>query len=151
MAVAGRGRLCPVCLRAARDGACAEHGPWQPHQLATGDDRRAAGRVSWQPFEPLLHACPRCLGEVAEGRRGYECVESTHGRDPHGPYEVDELLGAAGQRDGAACRARVARRERMRQRPRTQLPALPAIDPARMWRLIGAATVLAATVAFLSR
>ena len=91
------------------------------------------------------------LGEVAEGRRGYECVESGHGRDPHGPYLVDELLGAAGQRDGATCRARIARREQMRQRPRTQLPALPAIDPARLWRLVAAATVLAATVAFLSR
>ncbi|HEX3329936.1 MAG TPA: hypothetical protein VHS27_08435, partial [Gaiellales bacterium] len=102
-------------------------------------------------FEPLLHACPRCLGEVAEGRRGYECVESGHDRDPHGPYEVDELLGAAGQRDGAACRARFARRERVRQRSGPQLPTLPAIDPARLWRLIAAATVLAATVAFLSR
>jgi hypothetical protein len=151
MAVAGRGRLCPVCLRTARDGACAEHGPWQPHQLATGDDRRAACRTSWQPFEPRLHACPRCLGEVADGRRGYECVESAHGRDPHGPYEVDELLGAAGQRDGAASRARMARREQVRQRSGLQLPALPAIDPARLWRLIAAATVLAATVAFLSR
>jgi hypothetical protein len=151
MAVAGRGRLCPVCLRPAREGTCADHGPWAPHQLATSDDRRAACRAGWQPFEPLLHACPRCLGEVAEGRRGYECVESAHGRDPHGPYQVDELLGAAGQRDGAAWRARLARRQRMRRRSGPQLPALPAIDPARLWRLIAAATVLAATVAFLSR
>jgi hypothetical protein len=151
MALAGRGRLCPVCLRPARDGACVQHGPWQAHQLATIDDRRAASRAAWLPFEPLLHACPRCLGEVAEGRRGYECVESVHARDPHGPFEVDELLGAAGQRDGAACRERFARRERVRQRSGPLLPALPAIDAARLWRLIAAATVLAATVAFLSR
>jgi hypothetical protein len=151
MAGAGRGRLCPVCLRPARDGGCVEHGPWAPHQLATIDDRRAAGRGSWLPFEPLMHACPRCLGEVAEGRHGWECVESAHGREPHGPYRVDELLGIAGQRDGAACRERFARRARVRQRSGPQLPALPAIDAARLWRLIAAATVLAATVAFLSR
>jgi hypothetical protein len=151
MAGAGRGRLCPVCLRPARDGGCVEHGPWAPHQLATIDDRRAAGRGSWLPFEPLMHACPRCLGEVAEGRHGWECVESAHGRDPHGPYRVDELLGIAGQRNGAACRERFARRARVRQRSGPQLPALPAIDAARLWRLIAAATVLAATVAFLSR
>ena len=151
MAGAGRGRLCPVCLRPARDGGCVEHGPWAPHQLATIDDRRAAGRGSWLPFEPLMHACPRCLGEVAEGRHGWECVESAHGRDPHGPYRVDELLGIAGQRDGAACRERFARRARVRQRSGPQLPALPAIDAARLWRLIAAATVPAATVAFLSR
>jgi hypothetical protein len=151
MAGAGRGRLCPVCLRPARDGGCVEHGPWAPHQLATIDDRRSAGRGSWLPFEPLMHACPRCLGEVAEGRHGWECVESAHGRDPHGPYRVDELLGIAGQRNGAACRERFARRARVRQRSGPQLPALPAIDAARLWRLIAAATVLAATVAFLSR
>jgi hypothetical protein len=151
MAGAGRGRLCPVCLRPARDGGCVEHGPWAPHQLATIDDRRAAGRGSWLPFEPLMHACPRCLGEVAEGRHGWECVESAHGRDPHGPYRVDELLGIAGQRNGAACRERFARPARVRQRSGPQLPALPAIDAARLWRLIAAATVLAATVAFLSR
>ncbi|HEX5558059.1 MAG TPA: hypothetical protein VFX13_10625 [Gaiellales bacterium] len=140
-----------MCLRPARDSGCVEHGPWAPHQLATIDDRRAAGRGSWLPFEPLMHACPRCLGEVAEGRHGWECVESAHGRDPHGPYQVDELLGIAGQRDGAACRERFARRARVRQRSGPQLPALPAIDAARLWRLIAAATVLAATVAFLSR
>jgi hypothetical protein len=151
MAAAGRGRLCPVCLLPARGGACSQHGPWQPHQLATTGDRRAAGRATWLPFTPLLHACPRCLGAVAESRRGYECVETAHGRDPHGPYQVDELLGAAGQRDGAACRDRLARRERARQRSGPQLPALPAVDPARLSRLIAAATVLAATVAFLSR
>ena len=93
MPVARRGRLCPVCLRPVKDGGCAEHGPWGPHQLATADDRRAAARASWQPFEPLLHACPRCLGEVAEGRRGFECVSHASARDAHGPFLVDELLG----------------------------------------------------------
>jgi hypothetical protein len=154
MPVTGRGRLCPVCLKPARDGACGEHGPWQPHQLATTDDRRAASRQSWQPFEPLLHACPRCLGDVAEARAGFECVDHPEGRDPHGPFQVDELLGATSQREAAAGRTRLARRELAKHRPRPARPARPALqlpDPARLWRLIGAATVLAATVAFLSR
>ena len=151
MAVAGRGRLCPVCLRPVHDGGCAEHGPWAPHQLATADDRRAAARASWQPFEPVLHACPRCLGEVAEGRRGFECVRHASARDAHGPYMVDELLGATAQRDAAASRARVARRARLQSRPRPQRPRLPLPDAARMWRLVAAATVLAATFAFLAR
>jgi hypothetical protein len=151
MAVTSRGRLCPVCLKPAREGACSEHGPWQPHQLATSDDRRAAARRSWQPFEPLLHACPRCLGEVAESRQGFECLAHPEGRDPHGPFQVDELLGATSQREAAAGRTRLARRELARHRPRTPRPALQLPDPARMWRLIAAATVLAATVAFLSR
>ena len=128
--VAGRGRLCPVCLKPAKDGACGEHGPWQPHQLATTDDRRAAARRSWQGFEPLLHACPRCLGEVAEARNGFECVDHA-GHHPHGPFEVDELLA--------------------KRRPRPARPALHLPNPARLWRLVTAATVLAATVAFLSR
>jgi hypothetical protein len=151
MPVAGRGRLCPVCLRPVSGGACREHGPWQPHQLATADDRRTATRATWQPFEPILHACPRCLGGVAEGRRGFECVEHADGRDAHGPFEVDELLGATAQREAAGCRARLARRARVRTRPRPQRPALPLPDAARMWRLIAAATVLAATFAFLAR
>jgi hypothetical protein len=151
MAVAGRGRLCPVCLRPVQDGGCAEHGPWGPHQLATADDRRAAARASWQPFEPVLHACPRCLGEVAEGRRGFECVRHASDRDAHGPYMVDELLGATAQRDAAASRARVARRAQLQSRPRPQRPRLPLPDAARMWRLVAAATVLAATFAFLAR
>jgi hypothetical protein len=151
MAGGTRGGLCPVCMRSARDGACAEHGPWQPHQLATGDDRRAAARMSWQPFEPLLHACPRCLGEVAESRRGLECVESGHGRAPHGPFQVDELLGASAQREAAVSRARLAHRARREARPRRQTPVIVLPDAARLWRLAAAATVLAATVAFLSR
>jgi hypothetical protein len=152
MAVAGRGRLCPVCLTPVKDGGCAEHGPWQPHQLASGDDRRAAARATWHPFEPLLHACPRCLGEVAEGRRGFECVGHPDGRDAHGPFEVDELLGATAQREAAAGRARLARRQRLRRdRPRPRRPAIPLPETARLWRLAAAGTVLAATVAFLSR
>jgi len=151
--MAGGGRLCPVCLRPVRAGSCAEHGPWQPHQLATSDDRRTASRQSWQPFEPLLHACPRCLGEVAEARNGFECVAHAEGRDPHGPFQVDELLGATSQREAAAGRTRVMRRELARRRPRAPrpMPSLQLPDPARVGRLIAARTVLAATVAFLSR
>jgi hypothetical protein len=151
MPVAGRGRLCPVCLKPARGGACAEHGPWQPHQLATSDDRRTATRRSWHPFEPLLHACPRCLGDVTEGRQGFECVTHAEGRDPHGPFAVDELLGATSQREAAAGRTRIARRQHARRPSRPARPALHLPDATRMWRLIAAATVLAATVAFLSR
>jgi hypothetical protein len=151
MHAAGRGGLCPVCMRKAVDGACAEHGPWQPHQLATSADRRAAARASWQPYEPILHACPRCLGDVAESRRGFECVETAHGRDPHGPYQVDELLGATAQRQAATSRARLAHRARREARPRRQAPVIVLPDAARLWRLAAAATVLAATVAFLSR
>jgi hypothetical protein len=151
MAVAGRGRLCPVCLRRVEVGGCAEHGPWGPHQLATAGDRRAAARASWQPFEPVLHACPRCLGEVAEGRHGFECVGHASAREAHGPYMVDELLGATAQRDAAASRARLARRAQLQSRPRPQRPRLPLPDAARIWRLVAAATVLAATFAFLAR
>ena len=150
MALAGRSRLCPVCMRQVGAGGCSEHGPWQPHQLATTGDRRAASRQSWQPFEPLLHACPRCLGEVAEARNGFECVDHA-GRHPHGPFQVDELLGATSQRAAATGRTRLARRELAKRRPRPARPALQLPDPARLWRLITAATVLAATVAFLSR
>jgi hypothetical protein len=151
MPVAGRGRLCPVCLRPTDGGACAEHGPWQPHQLATGDDRRWAERRSWQPFDPLLHACPRCVGEVAQGRRGFECVAKAHARDPHGPFEVDELLGASAQREAACRRERLGQRRRQRHSARPAVPDLPLPNAARMWRLATAATVLAATVAFLAR
>jgi hypothetical protein len=147
----GRGRLCPVCLRPAAQAVCADHGPWQPHQLATGDDRRAASRRTWQPFEPLLHACPRCLGEVAETRRGFECVAHAHGRTTHGPFRVDELLGATAQREAAAARVRLARRTRVRHRPRPAPVSMPMPDARRLARLAAAGTVLAATVAFLSR
>jgi len=151
MAVGARGTLCPVCMRPVRDGACPEHGPWQAHQLASADDRRAAARASWQPFEPALHACPRCLGDVTEGRRGFDCVAHMSARDTHGPYMVDELLGVTAQREAAASRARLARRARVRTRPRPQRPMIPLPDAARLWRLVAAATVLTATVAFLAR
>jgi hypothetical protein len=151
MAAAVRGGLCPLCMRRVADGACAEHGPWQDHQLATTADRRAAARASWQPFEPVLHACPRCLGEVAESRRGFECVETAHGRTPHGPFQVDELLGASAQREAAMSRARLAHRAQREARPRRQQPVIVLPDAARLYRLAAAATVLAATVAFLSR
>jgi hypothetical protein len=138
-------------MRTAGDGACADHGPWQPHQLATAGDKRAAARATWQPFEPVLHACPRCLGDVAESRRGFECVETAHGRDPHGPFRVDELLGATAQREAAMSRARLAHRARREARPRRPAPVIALPEAARLWRLGAAATVLAATVAFLSR
>ncbi len=88
---------------------------------------------------------------MAEGRRGFECVDHASARDPHGPFQVDELLGVSAQRDAAASRARLARRAQAQSRPRPQLPALPLPDAARLWRLIAAATVLAATFAFLAR
>jgi len=146
-----RGGLCPVCMRTATDGACAEHGPWQPHQLATSTDKRAAARASWQPFEPVLQACPRCLSDVAESRRGFECVETAHGRDPHGPFQVDELLGVSAQRAAATSRARLAHRARRQARPQRQTPLIVLPNAARLSRLAVAATVFAATVAFLSR
>ena len=39
------GHLCPVCIRPAGSGTCPEHGPWEPHQLLTRDDRV----ISWLP------------------------------------------------------------------------------------------------------
>ena len=153
MPAAGRSRLCPVCVRPTVEGTCAEHGPWQSHQLATSADRAAAARAAWLPFEPLLHACPRCLGDVAEGRRGFECVAHAHGRDPHGPFQVDELLGVTAQREAATARSLLARRAGARRRPRPVAPSLslPPPDMRRVARLAAAASVVAATFAFLSR
>ena len=65
-----RGTLCPVCLGEVRRGVCDHHGLWSPRQLLTVLDRRHAIRHTWHPFTPILHACPRCLGEVAESRSG---------------------------------------------------------------------------------
>jgi len=49
---AREGTLCPVCLRPAGSGRCVEHGPWEPHQLLTRDDRRrASAHVIRQPFD----------------------------------------------------------------------------------------------------
>ena len=147
------GQLCPVCMRPAGSGRCHEHGPWEPHQLLTRDDRRrAAATVVRQPFEPLVHACPRCLGEVAQGRFGFDCVEHGHAHDGHGPYRVDELLGPTAQREAALHRARLARRNRTRRDAQViEIPSLPWPDAARTARLVAGGAVMAATLAFLAR
>ena len=142
------GHLCPVCLRTASHGVCAGHGPWKTHQLLTGGDRRRAERERWQPFEPQTHACPRCLGSVAESRAGFECLDQGHGHDPHGPFRVDELLAPTAQRESAAVRHRLARRSRARRREPASLSlALP--DAARSVRMLASASIMAATLAYL--
>jgi len=150
---ARRGHLCPVCIRPAGSGRCSEHGPWEPHQLLTRDDRRrAAAQRFRQPFEPLVHACPRCLGEVALGRLGFHCVDHGHARDGHGPYRVDELLGPTAQREAVLHRSRLARRTRARRDAQViELQSLPWPDAARTARLVAGAVVMAATLAFLAR
>jgi hypothetical protein len=152
-AARGGGHLCPVCIRSADAGTCPEHGPWEPHQLLTHDDRRrASASILRQPFEPLVQACPRCLGEVALGRVGFQCVEHGHARDGHGPYRVDELLGPTAQREAALSRSRLARRTRARRDAQViELQSLPFPDAARTARLVAAAAVVAATLAFLAR
>ena len=147
------GHLCPVCLRPAGSGMCPEHGPWERHQLLTRDDRRrASAQLFGQPFEPLVHACPRCLGDVAQGRLGFHCVEHGHARDSHGPYRVDELLGPTAQREAALNRSRVARRARARRDALViELLSLPWPDAARRAWLVAGAAVMAATLAFLVR
>jgi hypothetical protein len=147
------GRLCPVCARTTDAGLCLEHGPWEPHQLLTRADRRRAARArAWHPFEPLVHACPRCLGDVVEGRFGFECVHAAHAHERHGPFRVDELLGPTAQREAAAHRARLARRERARRDARgVDVQALAWPDAARTARLLAGAAVVAATLAYLVR
>ncbi len=145
-----RGHLCPVCVRTTAAGTCAEHGPWQPHQLCTVVDRRRAGRGVWHPFEPAVQACPRCLGDVAEGLQGFECLDHHHG-----PYRVDELLGPTAQREAAFIRQRLARAH-MRRRNGTPtaipLPSLPPLsEVAHATKLLAAAGLVAGTVAFLIR
>jgi hypothetical protein len=138
-------------VRPTRSGRCSEHGPWQPHQLATPLDRRRAGRAAWQPFQPSLHACPRCLGEVAEGRDGFECLDHAHATDAHGPFRVDELLGPTAQREAAIARERLARARRREAQPPFAI-ALPSVpDVARAGRILVAAALLLATLAFLVR
>jgi hypothetical protein len=146
-----RGTLCPVCVRPTRHGRCREHGPWQSHQLVSTLDRRRAGRATWQPFEPSLHACPRCLGDVAESRDGFECLEHAHAADGHGPYRVDELLGPTAQREAALARDRLARRYRRVVQPAVSvsLPSLPDVTQA--LRILIAAALVVATLAFLVR
>ena len=148
MRLHARGHLCPVCLRTAHQGVCAGHGPWKAHQLLTGGDRRRSERERWQPFEPQAHACPRCLGSVAESRAGFECLDQGHGHDPHGPFRVDELLAPTAQRESAAVRHRLARRCQARRREPVSLAfALP--DAARSVRVLASASVIAATLAYL--
>jgi hypothetical protein len=103
------------------------------------------------PFEPLVHACPRCLGEVAPGRVGFQCVEHGDARDTHGPYRVDELLGPTAQREAALHRSKLARRPRPPRRPGHRAPVAPWPDAARTARLVAGAAVMAATLAFLVR
>ena len=147
---AARGQLCPVCIRPVRGGACLEHGRWKPHQLLTSADRRRAQREQWQPYEPAAQACPRCLGDVADGGGGLLCLDHGHGNDPHGPFRVDELLAPSAQRESASARRRLARRmESRRREPLSRSLTLP--DPGRSARVLGSAAIVAATVAFLAR
>jgi hypothetical protein len=116
--------------------------------LLTSGDRRRAERERWQPFEPQAHACPRCLGSVAESRSGFECLDQGHGHDPHGPFRVDELLAPTAQRESAAVRHRLARRSQARRREPASLSlALP--DAARSVRMLASASIMAATLAYL--
>lgn len=149
-----RGLLCPVCVRPTRAGGCAVHGPWQPHQLLTRFDRGLAARRSWLPFDPLMHACPRCLGEVAASRAGFECIEHHHGSHAHGPFQVDELLAPTAQRESAMARDRLARARSRAQAASVgfqppPLPSLPTVAHAA--RLAVAGALIAATLAFLAR
>jgi hypothetical protein len=143
-----KGHLCPVCLRAAHQGVCERHGQWKRHQLLTASDRRRASRAQWQPFQPTTQACPRCLGPVAESRSGFGCINHDHDQEPHGPFRVDELLAPTAQRESAAVRHRLARHSQIRRRePISFSFQLP--DPVRSMRVVAAASVIAATLAFL--
>ncbi|MGN6380391.1 MAG: hypothetical protein ACTHNU_15660 [Gaiellales bacterium] len=144
------GHLCPVCMRPTRAGLCRDHGPWQAHQLASSLDRRRACRTSWLPWEPMLHACPRCLGTVAESRDGYECLEHAHGTDAHGPFRTDELLGPTAQREAAIARERVSRDRRRRSQPPISISLPSLADLAHVTRITVAAVLVAATLAFLA-
>lgn len=147
-----RGHLCPVCVRPIREGRCAQHGPWQPHQLMTGRDRSLAARDSWSGRRPHTHACPRCLGEVAESRTGWLCVERGHApAEAHGPFRVDELLGPTAQREAVTARIRLSRRREAQRRAALTLPRLPAVDLRHTFRLTAGAAVVAATLAYLIR
>jgi hypothetical protein len=144
-----RGTLCPICVRRAPGGMCATHGAWQRHQLLTPADRRRSSREQWQPYEPAPHACPRCLGDVAEQRGLLICIDHDHGADPHGPYDVDELLGPSAQRESALVRSRIARR-RQTQGGLAGL-GLDLPDPARTTRVLLSVAVIAGTLAYLVR
>lgn len=150
MRLAARGHLCPVCIRPAPAGTCDEHGTWKAHQLLTTADRRRCGRRRWQPFQPAAQACPRCLGEVAESRTGFTCIDHGHDQDPHGPFRVDELLAPTAQRVSAAARLRLTRRRQARKREPISL-SLHLPDPARSARVVISASIVAGTLAFLVR
>ncbi len=150
MRVRSRGHLCPVCIRPVQGGVCGAHGPWRPHQLLTGADRRRSARRRWHPFEPVAQACPRCLGDVAPLHDGFACIDHGHDQDPHGPFRVDQLLGATAQRESSVQRARLARRAERARDPRGPL-GLTLPDLGRTTRLVGSAAVIAATLAYLVR
>ena len=144
-----RGTLCPVCLGEVRRGVCDHHGLWSSHQLLTILDRRNAICHTWHPFTPILHACPRRLGEVAESRSGYACVD----HDGHGPFQLDELLGPTAQGDGAVERERLARaRERKRDAPPAiALPAIQLPNMTHIARIAAGGAVIITTLYFLAR
>jgi hypothetical protein len=148
-----RGHLCPVCIRPVQQGTCREHGPWKAHQLLSHGDRRRAERERWQPFEPLPHACPRCLGEVADTRGRFGCLDHGHDHDPHGPFRVDELLMPSAQRESAMRRQRLARRSQARRREPVSLSGITERlpDPGRSARVVISASIVAGTLAFLAR
>ena len=149
---AGAGHLCPVCIRPVTGGACREHGRWRRHQLLTRGDRHDSVRGTWQPFTPAAQACPRCLGEATEVRGGFVCVDHGHDHDRHGPFRVDELLGPTAQRESAMARNRFVRRTKSRAQRRQPVGiSLNLPDPARSARLAFSATIVAATLAFLTR
>jgi hypothetical protein len=88
---------------------------------------------------------------VAEGRDGFECLENAHAADAHGPFRVDELLGPTAQREAALARDRLAREHRRAPRSAVgvSLPSLP--DVVHVVRILVAATLVVATLAFLVR
>jgi hypothetical protein len=118
----------------------------------TGRDRSLAARDSWSGRRPHTHACPRCLGEVAESRTGWLCVERGHApAEAHGPFRVDELLGPTAQREAVTARIRLSRRREAQRRAALTLPRLPAVDLRHTFRLTAGAAVVAATLAYLIR
>ncbi len=138
-----------MCLGDVRLGVCDHHGLWAPNQLSTALDMRNATRHTWFPFTPILHACPRCLGEVAESRSGYECVD----HHSHGPYQLDELLGPSAQREAAAERERLARaHERKREAPAAiSLPRVQLPDMAHVAGITAGGALIITTLVYLSK
>jgi hypothetical protein len=113
-------------------------------------DRRRSSREQWQPYEPAPHACPRCLGDVAEHRGQLVCLDHEGGANRHGPFEVDELLGPSAQRESALARSKLARRRQAQGNWLTGIGVdLP--DPARTSRVLLSVAVIAGTLAYLVR